>query len=66
MNWSGVLATWESLRALGFGRISFKIKEEVVITVFTAIISSAFNIAAGFIAGLLVYVELTKRMMKKA
>jgi len=54
------------LTSLELGRISFKIegKMEVLVTLFTALISTGFNIAAGFIAGLLLYVGLKKGLIK--
>lgn len=54
------------LASLELGRVSFKVEEEkeVLVILFTALISTAFNIAVGFIAGLLLYVGLKKGIIK--
>jgi hypothetical protein len=51
--------------SLELGRVSFKVEEEeFIVMLFTALISTAFNIAVGFAAGLLLYAALEKEIIK--
>jgi xanthine/uracil/vitamin C permease (AzgA family) len=54
------------LTSLELGKVAFKKFEdvEVIVLLFTALISTAFNIAFGFIAGLLLYFALEKKFIK--
>ena len=54
------------LTSLELGRLSFKVSgdTEVLVMLATAIISTTFNIAAGFICGLLLYFGLQKGIIK--
>jgi predicted benzoate:H+ symporter BenE len=58
----GVMLLFASLE---LGRVSFKVEEEeFIVMLFTALISTAFNIAVGFAAGLLLYAALEKEIIK--
>jgi SulP family sulfate permease len=61
-----ILGVMLLLTSLELGRLSIKIKgdADTRIILFTAIISTTFNVAAGFIAGLLLYIGLKKRIIK--
>ena len=54
------------LTSLELGRVAFKKieKVEVVVLLFTALISITFSIAFGFIAGLLLYFALERKLIK--
>jgi hypothetical protein len=54
------------LTSIELGKVVFKRIEEIEISVliFTALISSAFNIAFGFISGLLLYFALERKLIK--
>jgi MFS superfamily sulfate permease-like transporter len=53
------------LTSLELGRVAFKIKlkEEIPVLLFTALISTILNIAFGFIAGILLYLALEKKIL---
>lgn len=54
------------LASLELGRVAFKKIEEVdaLVLLFTALISTAFNIALGFVAGILLFIALEKKIIK--
>jgi len=54
------------LAATELGRVSLdlKTKEEVFVMALTALLSAAFNIAIGFITGLLIYLGLKKGLVQ--
>jgi MFS superfamily sulfate permease-like transporter len=54
------------LTSLELGRLSFKIERDadVVVMLLTAVISTTFNIAAGFVSGLLLYFGLERKIVK--
>jgi SulP family sulfate permease len=54
------------LTAVELGKISMDLKtrNELFVMIFTAIVSTAFNIAAGFIVGLLLYLALKKNIIQ--
>ena len=53
------------LASIELGKVSLRVEDEkeALVILFTALMSTAFNIAVGFIAGLL-YAELQKGIMK--
>ena len=54
------------LASIELGKVSLKVeeKEEALVMLFTATVSTAFNIAAGFFSGLLFYAALEKGIIK--
>lgn len=54
------------LTSLELGRVAFKRMEEteLLVLLFTALISTAFNIAFGFAAGLLLFIALERNIIK--
>ena len=54
------------LTSLELGRVAFKKVEEteVLVLLFTALISAAFNITFGFIADILIYFTLERKLIK--
>ena len=54
------------MTSLELSRLSLKVegKKEGLIMLFTALLSTSFNIAVGFIAGLLLYIGTKKEIVK--
>ena len=54
------------MASIELGKVSLRVEDEkeALVILFTALMSTAFNIAVGFIAGLFLYAALQKGIIK--